>query len=141
MSLVSVAEAARLVGKSRKTLYGTYIKTGKLSCVLADGGEKKIDTSELLRVFGAFVETKDKTDETAVESVPASHDEIVDRQSETALRLAVLEAENAQLKERLLDKDRHIEDMRQSVRLLEHKQQRASWWPWGRRSKSGADQG
>ncbi len=130
MSLVSVNEAARLVGKSRKTLYGTYIKTGKLSCVLAENGEKQIDTSELLRVFGAFVEASNKTGLASVETVSASHNETCYSQPETALRLAVLEAENAQLKERLLEKDRHIEDMRQSVRLLEHNQQRASWWPW-----------
>lgn len=133
MSLVNVQEAARLVGKSRKTLYGTYIKTGKLSCVLAENGEKKIDTTELLRVFGAFVSDQraiDETGETVSPTVSASHHETAERQAENALRLAVLEAENAQLKERLADKDRHIEDMRQSVRLLEHKQTRSPWWPW-----------
>lgn len=133
MSLVSVQEAARLVGKSRKTLYGTYIKTGRLSCVLAENGEKKIDTSELLRVFGAFVsdsENEKETAETVSSTVSASHDETVVKASEMAVRIAILETENTLLKDRLADKERHIEDMRNSMRLLEHKRLHLFWWPW-----------
>ena len=46
MALVSKSEAAKLTGKSRTTIH-TYVKNGKLS---ATGG--KIETSELIRVFG-----------------------------------------------------------------------------------------
>lgn len=52
MALVSKAEAARLAGVSRTTIY-QYINEGKLS---ATG--KKIDTSELQRVFGSIGEQK-----------------------------------------------------------------------------------
>jgi hypothetical protein len=53
MALVSISEAARLVGKSRSTLYRGYIDTGKLS-LLQDSatGKPVVDISELIRVFG-----------------------------------------------------------------------------------------
>ena len=58
MATIGVTEAAKMVGLSRKTLY-KHISKGKLSRVA--GG--LIDTSELLRVYGAFVSgvTPDKT--------------------------------------------------------------------------------
>ena len=58
MATIGVTEAAKMVGLSRKTLY-KHISKGKLS--RAAGG--LIDTSELLRVYGAFVSgvTPEKT--------------------------------------------------------------------------------
>lgn len=53
MALVSVTEAARLTGKSRTTVQ-SYIKQGKLTKCTDNGGHSKLDTSELLRVFGSF---------------------------------------------------------------------------------------
>ena len=50
MATIGVTEAAKMVGLSRKTLY-KHISIGKLS--RAAGG--LIDTSELLRAYGAFV--------------------------------------------------------------------------------------
>ena len=51
MASVTVTQAAKLTGVTRKTLYA-HINKGKLS--KAAGG--LIDTSELLRVYGAFVD-------------------------------------------------------------------------------------
>jgi len=56
MAGVSISEAARLVKVSRPTIY-KMINTGKLSytSVVKQGKEvKAIDTSELIRVFGAL---------------------------------------------------------------------------------------
>lgn len=50
MAIVSVSEAARLVGKSRRTIQRD-IAAGKLS--KCDNG-KKLDTSELIRVYGSL---------------------------------------------------------------------------------------
>jgi len=52
MALVSISEASRLTNKSRTTVH-RYISKGKLSICTDENGVKKIDTSELLRVFGA----------------------------------------------------------------------------------------
>jgi YD repeat-containing protein len=54
MSLLNISEASKTTGKSRATLY-KYIKDGRLSTVQDNDGQKKIDTSELLRVFGELV--------------------------------------------------------------------------------------
>lgn len=51
MSLLSISAAARAVKKSRGTIYN-YLKSGRLSCTKDNDGNTKIDTSELLRVFG-----------------------------------------------------------------------------------------
>ena len=53
MALVSVTEAARLAGKNRATIH-RYIKQGKLSQSTDATGSKKVETSELLRVFGTI---------------------------------------------------------------------------------------
>lgn len=52
MALVSISEAARLAGTVRSNLYKSYIETGILSITKDAKGKPKIDTSELLRVFG-----------------------------------------------------------------------------------------
>ena len=51
MSIVTINEAANLVGKSIKTIY-RHIESGKLSCVIDDNGRKMVDISELVRVYG-----------------------------------------------------------------------------------------
>ncbi|EDU61058.1 MULTISPECIES: helix-turn-helix domain-containing protein [Providencia] len=53
MALVSISEAARLTGKSRRTIQ-RYVATGKLSMSQSDATGKSIDISELIRVFGAI---------------------------------------------------------------------------------------
>lgn len=53
MAKVKLAEAAKLVGKSRNMLYRA-IDDGKLSATLGHDGVKVVDTDELLRVYGSF---------------------------------------------------------------------------------------
>jgi len=52
MPIVSISEAARLVGKNRKTVQ-KYLANGQLSLSM-DGQAKGIEISELIRVFGPF---------------------------------------------------------------------------------------
>ena len=54
MALVTITDAARLAGISRQYLYKAYIKTGKLSVDRDSKGSPVVETSELLRVFGAL---------------------------------------------------------------------------------------
>lgn len=49
----TVAEAATLVGVTRRTIY-RKVKDGVLSATTNSVGTTVIDTSELLRVFGAL---------------------------------------------------------------------------------------
>jgi hypothetical protein len=51
MVFLSISAAARATGKDRGTIH-RYLKNGRLSSVIDATGHRKIDTSELLRVFG-----------------------------------------------------------------------------------------
>lgn len=51
MPMLNISEAARAVNRSRGTIH-RYLKNGRLSSMTDDTGNIKIETSELLRVFG-----------------------------------------------------------------------------------------
>ena len=52
MALLTIAQAARTVGVARSTIYD-HLRSGKLSAIRNPTGERRIDTSELARVYGA----------------------------------------------------------------------------------------
>ena len=52
MAQVTISEAARTVGVARSTIYD-HLRSGKLSAIRTPAGERRIDTSELTRVYGA----------------------------------------------------------------------------------------
>ena len=52
MALVNFTQAAKMAGISRSYFHRKYIKQGVLSVSTDSDGNKKVDTSELLRVFG-----------------------------------------------------------------------------------------
>lgn len=127
--LVSVAEAARLVGRDRKTLYRDYLARGRLTATTDATGRKVVSISELIRVFGELSMQK-ATAETVAETVATPQTETPSATAQMQAKLAALEAENTALKAWLADKDKHIDDLRATVRLLEHKPAARKWWPW-----------
>lgn len=114
MAKVSVAEAAKLTGKSVKTIY-RHIDTGKLSSTQNDNGSKSIDTSELNRVYGSL---KIKN-----ENVIDSHLSLVESQDDLQMR-QLLQQENEMLKKLLDEKENHIASLKQAMLLLEHKEEK-----------------
>lgn len=124
MAIVSVSEAARLVGKSRRTIQRD-IAAGKLS--KCDNG-KKLDTSELMRVYGSLLNAPNDADKNAHMTQDVAPN-IPPDVAEMRIRLAALEAENAALKD-------HVGSLKQAMLLLEHKEQQTStettqqrkWW-------------
>jgi hypothetical protein len=138
MAIVSISEAARLTGKSTKTLY-RMVSQGRLSVSQDENGAKTVDISELVRVFGEF----NGRGET-LESVSMSQDGTA-----VEARLRQLERENVELRHtaELLrvekasaeavsaERESQLRDMRQAMRLLENAQQAQSkrpWWRFGR---------
>jgi hypothetical protein len=113
MAIVSISEAARLVGKNRKTIQ-RYVAEGKLSLSQDVAVGRGIDTSELLRVFEVMSQgSVCDVAETKSQHVAADEMECLRRE------LAVERAKIEQLKERLVDKDRHIESVEKAMLLLE----------------------
>lgn len=123
MARVSISEAARLASVSRPTIY-KLIKSGELSytSVVKHGKSvKTIDVSELIRVFGALdvvSESKNNNVKSDDLSTPVNSDFLQDLQH----RVALLQAENAGLKDAVNARDEHISSLRQAMQLLEHKQ-------------------
>ena len=56
MTLLTIAQAARTAGVARSTIY-SHLRSGKLSATRTPIGERRIDTSELARVYGAVGQT------------------------------------------------------------------------------------
>jgi hypothetical protein len=118
MTQLSILEATKFCGKDRKTLYRA-IKQGKLSATTAISGALQIETSELIRVYG----------ESVAKSVALDSGESVALPQIETPNEALLRQENQSLKERLADKERHIEDLREAMaRLGYSKSQKKAWW-------------
>ncbi|WP_241613887.1 DNA-binding protein [Rosenbergiella epipactidis] len=117
MSLVSITEAARLTGKSRRTIQ-RYVATGKLSLSQSDATEKSIDISELIRVFGDYLKTD--TDNDTQKNVTMSHN-VMTKNDTPDIEKELLKQELALLKERLKDKDAHIDSLQKAMLLIELK--------------------
>ena len=100
MALVSVTEAARLTGKNRATIH-RYIKQGKLSQSIDATGSKKVETSELLRVFG----TISASPETTLQCDAIQHDATV----ENELPVAAMQQKIAMLEQLLESKNKEIQ--------------------------------
>jgi len=115
MAIVSISEAAKLVGKSRRTLQ-RHIADGKLSKVTDATHGMGIDTSELMRVYGTLT-IDDMT-----------HDEPKEvSQHDTSEK----DTEIQHLKEIIAMQKDHIESLKSAMLLLEHKDSNSSnksWW-------------
>lgn len=131
MALVSISEAARLAGTVRSNLYKSYIEPGILSVTKDAKGKPKIDTSELLRVFGELkVGDKQGDNETVGEQI-GGHEkgqqaiiEMLKQQLEEAREREQSAAE----RERFYQQQ--IRELTNTMKLLEHRPQdtRRPWW-------------
>jgi len=130
MAQLTVSGAAKLVSRSPKTLH-RLIKEGKISATVDSTGQRQVETSELIRFFGEIGQgdTKDSRT-TGSTSQSATPNETV----ETAVKLAVLEAELRHARELLATKDEQIADLRMSIRLLPSPEPKRSIWTWGKKT-------
>jgi len=100
MALVGIGQAARLRGRNRSTLHRA-MKDGRLSYSLDETGERRIDTTELDRVFGIK---------------PAGGNGAHMPQSNTAQQ-----GEIEVLHQWLADRDETIRDLRQRLDAADHR--------------------
>lgn len=115
MAKVSISEAARLTGKSRTTLH-RLIKTGDLSTCAGVRNAKMIDISELIRVFG---DISKPVQEQPFEQVPEQRVTVTPALSEQMVSSLKLEVEH--LRTLVSAQESHIDSLKQSLQLLEHK--------------------
>lgn len=115
MALVSISEASRLTNKSRTTVH-RYISNGKLSICTDENGIKKIDTSELLRVFGAFKAVHHEQGD----NVTNEHHVTPNGTGETS-KTKQLEHEVEHLRQLVTAQQSHIDSLKQAMLLIESK--------------------
>ena len=127
MSIVTINEAANLVGKSIKTIY-RHIESGRLSCVIDDNGRKVVDMAELGRVYGldlSLIENDNKV--SMSDNGNGVENNIIHLEKEIEL-LKMLLVEKDKL---LNEKDQRNADLKQALMLLEDKtkieQPKQSW--------------
>jgi len=139
MSIVSISEAAKLSGKSVRTLH-RHLANGRLSYVMTDNG-KGIDTSELIRAYGTIIAEMADIDKKQM----ASHDTAKspqkdkmasqnDRQYQHQIELLKLEleAEKRLSNERLQTieaKQETIDSLKTALKLLEYRQEKTEAIP------------
>ena len=87
-TLLSMSEAAKMVGLTRPTFYRKVDELG--ISVNEDGGKKRVDVSELIRVFGNDFTMHKEESKTSKSS---SLDKSLDTSENLDARIAVLEAE------------------------------------------------
>jgi len=132
MSIVSISEAARLTGKSRRTLH-RHIDAGHISRSHTHFGEKGIDVSELIRVYGelkAQPVTNGQTEprlqratDSDTERPSDAHHDI--RQNDTEhRRIHDLEKEVENLNRLLFSKQETIDSLKTALKLLEYRQEK-----------------
>lgn len=115
MALVSISEASRLTNKSRTTVH-RYISKGKLSICTDENGVKKIDTSELLRVFGAFKAVHHEQSD----NVTYEQHVTPNGTCETS-KTKQLEHEIEHLRQLVTAQQSHIDSLKQAMLLIESK--------------------
>jgi hypothetical protein len=135
MAFVSISEAAKLVRRNRTTLYRD-IEKGRLSKTVSPHGETRIDTSELLRVYGRLYGDDDN------DSPPGAGGDdfrlaMLEEKNRSLERALALEAELRRVKDqvtnelraRLADKENVIRVLESKVLLLEYDKQVESGSP------------
>ena len=143
MAKVTVSEAARLVGLARQNLYKNYINQGKISVDRDHLGNPKIDTSELIRVFGEMKMTRNVTsidqEATCENSTSDSELSVASQAKDQVIATLRLQIEAALERERKAE-DRELwlrqqlEDAQRQVKLLTHESgsnsvvKRSPWW-------------
>lgn len=131
MALVSISKAAKLAGCTRSNLYKTYIHTGKLSVTNDHQGKPKIDTSELLRVFGSLQGDSEAGDGVGQKSTPGIQQ--VDSTGKDEL-IALLKEQLAEAKEEAAEREQwyrqQIGELTTTIKQLEHKPTEPFWKNW-----------
>jgi hypothetical protein len=111
MALIGLTEAAKLTGKDKTTIHRA-MKSGRLSFIVGDDGDRQIDPAELERVFP--IKPQDGELEVALRNRKKAGNNHVQIAQLTA-QLEIERTKTAALEERLADKDSVIHDLRQRL--------------------------
>lgn len=137
MPILTVKQAAVAVGKNSQTLY-RHSKNGVLSLVLMEDGTKGVDTSELMRVYGALKRPAPEPAAPPKAAIPSELRQNVELELQKQKHLnqlllarlmatqEALKVANAALEEHRQEKSRLFNIVEIQTRLIEHKRDKES---------------
>lgn len=117
MAKLTLRQAAAAVGLSRQTIYRA-VSSGRLSVEQDEQGQKMVDTSELMRVFGPL---QPRTDTETVQSDRERQPDATGLQGELAVTRQALQMTQEQLEAALGRENRLLSLVESQTRLLEDK--------------------
>jgi AcrR family transcriptional regulator len=142
MALLPLRQAADAAGVARQTLY-RYVKDGRITATVGHDGQKQVDTSELLRVFGklrepvtqmtgATVSDDGKRQPATAPETDRASPETAQLQVELAAAQALLGMTQTELAATREREARLLGVVESQTRLLEYRQSAPGGvsWPW-----------
>lgn len=124
----SISAAARIIDKSRATV-SRNMKSGKLTYTLDRDGNKVVDASELLRVYGDegcdFDRSQTSSKTVRSESMAQATVGFGKLEEQYLARIKTMEKQNEKLEEIV---DKQIETYAQSLKLLEDRSSKTDDW-------------
>lgn len=124
MASHSVTEAAKLAGVTRRTIY-RHIKSGRLSASVTGGDNTVIETSELLRVYGAL-------------SQPAIEQVYTGSHGNQPEYVTLLLAEMSQLREQISSLTSKVDELQGQLALPSPQKPELSVLEWVRERRKGS---
>lgn len=129
MALVSISEAARLAGVARSHFYKAYVDTGVISVSKDLQGKRKIDTSEIMRVFGVLTGQSPSTEMDTLEKTKKTEKHT--GQEEVIL---LLKQQLQEVKQEATEREQwyrqQIGELTNTIKLLEHQRSTPFWQKW-----------
>jgi len=117
MAIVSITEAAELVGKSRRTIQ-RHLSQGKLSKSKDTTGRDGVDTSELIRVYGNIKSMTSHSDNSSQKSHVVMENNVIQTPNNSDENIEI-----KHLKEIIEMQKEHIDSLKKAMLLLEHKEE------------------
>ena len=137
MALISISEAAKLAGIARSHLYSQYINTGAISVTRDSRGKPKIDTAELIRVFGSIqldIGQDNRTPEKTVIQDSLGQEKTLALNTDALAMIELLKEQLAKAEERERFYQAQLAELTQTIKLLEYQPtaEPRKWWQWWR---------
>lgn len=121
MALVNITQAAKLAGITRQYLHSHYVKSGLITVSYGADGKPKIDTSEIIRVFGELHVDGKTADNSLHNIAPDIAPVLLHKNNDMSGELGLM-------RELLAEKDKRIEDLQKVLLILADKTPKKRWW-------------
>lgn len=135
MAQLNISQAAKTAGVARSTIQ-THIKQGKLSAEVLGNGDKVIDTSELLRVYGELTtpDVVEQNGNSSHQTTPPNVQVLQEKVTLLQAQVVELQQDKTDLKAQISTKDDQILILlgQRQLESITNSRNRKWWRVWGR---------